>query len=194
MFPIRRRSFVLKLVLLIPLAWIFFLLLVGNQSSAVSSGISNSLVNSEENEIQDRTNHKFPLTQAKKSETQVSSSHHSDGSSNNDDEGRNSHRLNNKSSSSSSTKNKSKASAQSQHWSSNNNGDNKSDGEEMELGVLVPPNDTKPGEMGKPFKPTNMTETQKKLAGEGWKKNAFNQFVSDMISVRRTLPDPRDEW
>ncbi|KAK9739510.1 hypothetical protein QE152_g8971 [Popillia japonica] len=33
----------------------------------------------------------------------------------------------------------------------------------------------------------------KKLVDEGWQKNAFNQYVSDMISVHRTLPDPRDE-
>lgn len=29
---------------------------------------------------------------------------------------------------------------------------------------------------------------------EGWKKNAFNQYVSDLISIKRKLPDPRDEW
>lgn len=34
----------------------------------------------------------------------------------------------------------------------------------------------------------------KKMVDDGWMKNAFNQYVSDMISVHRTLPDPRDEW
>jgi len=51
-----------------------------------------------------------------------------------------------------------------------------------------------PGENGKGYKPENLTASEKKLVGEGWKKNAFNQFVSDAISIRRSLPDPRDQW
>ncbi|XP_021925113.1 putative polypeptide N-acetylgalactosaminyltransferase 9 isoform X3 [Zootermopsis nevadensis] len=69
-------------------------------------------------------------------------------------------------------------------------------------GVLVPPRDpdedsssVKYGEMGKPVVlPTNMSADVKKLVDEGWQKNAFNQYVSDLISVRRKLPDPRDQW
>ncbi|GFG36793.1 hypothetical protein Cfor_08634 [Coptotermes formosanus] len=69
-------------------------------------------------------------------------------------------------------------------------------------GVLVPPRDpdedsssVQYGEMGKPVVlPANMTAEVKKLVDEGWQKNAFNQYVSDLISVRRKLPDPRDQW
>uniref|UniRef100_A0A1B6E8D1 Polypeptide N-acetylgalactosaminyltransferase n=1 Tax=Clastoptera arizonana TaxID=38151 RepID=A0A1B6E8D1_9HEMI len=67
-------------------------------------------------------------------------------------------------------------------------------------GVLVPPRDVLGsgplyGEMGKPVVlPANMTEEVKKLVDEGWSKNAFNQYVSDLISLHRKLPDPRDEW
>lgn len=28
----------------------------------------------------------------------------------------------------------------------------------------------------------------------GWQKYAFNDFVSDLIPLNRTLPDVRDEW
>ena len=52
-----------------------------------------------------------------------------------------------------------------------------------------------PGEMGRPFKtPKNLTATEKKLVSDGWQNNAFNQYASDRISVRRRLPDPRDPW
>ena len=36
-----------------------------------------------------------------------------------------------------------------------------------------------------------LTEEQRLVYDKGWKKNAFNQYVSDMISLHRTLPDPR---
>ncbi|XP_042221313.1 putative polypeptide N-acetylgalactosaminyltransferase 9, partial [Homarus americanus] len=42
--------------------------------------------------------------------------------------------------------------------------------------------------------PKDLDPEVKKKVDEGWKNNAFNQYVSDMISVHRTLPDPRDEW
>lgn len=51
------------------------------------------------------------------------------------------------------------------------------------------------GEMGKPVVlPANLTAGVQKLVDDGWKNNAFNQYVSDLVSVHRTLPDPRDEW
>lgn len=65
-----------------------------------------------------------------------------------------------------------------------------------EGGVLLPPQEPNgPGEMGKPVVlPKDLDPEVKKKVDEGWKNNAFNQYVSDMISVHRTLPDPRDEW
>ena len=63
--------------------------------------------------------------------------------------------------------------------------------------VLAAPAPAKdaPGEMGKPVTlPANMTADMKKSVDDGWQKNAFNQYVSDLISVHRTLPDPRDAW
>lgn len=62
-------------------------------------------------------------------------------------------------------------------------------------GVLVPPRDPDgPGEMGKPVKIENPDKETKKKIDDGWQNNAFNQYVSDTISVHRSLPDPRDDW
>ncbi|KAJ0176765.1 hypothetical protein K1T71_007944 [Dendrolimus kikuchii] len=64
------------------------------------------------------------------------------------------------------------------------------------LGVIAAPgSDNAPGELGKAVVlPKNISEEAKQAVSEGWKKNAFNQYVSDLISIRRKLPDPRDEW
>lgn len=51
-----------------------------------------------------------------------------------------------------------------------------------------------PGELGKPVKIEKPDKETKAAIDKGWQDNAFNQYVSDMISVRRSLPDPRDEW
>ncbi|XP_011700985.1 PREDICTED: putative polypeptide N-acetylgalactosaminyltransferase 9 isoform X2 [Wasmannia auropunctata] len=54
---------------------------------------------------------------------------------------------------------------------------------------------TAAGEMGRPvILPANMSAQTKKLVDDGWLNNAFNQYVSDLISVHRSLPDPRDQW
>ncbi|XP_076361444.1 putative polypeptide N-acetylgalactosaminyltransferase 9 [Tachypleus tridentatus] len=61
-------------------------------------------------------------------------------------------------------------------------------------GVLTPPTDPDgPGEMGKPVKLNNLTQSQQAMVQQGWDKNAFNQYVSDLLSLHRSLPDVRDK-
>lgn len=67
-----------------------------------------------------------------------------------------------------------------------------------DVGFIPPPNDLgleSPGELGKPVTlPANLTADVKKMVDDGWLKNAFNQYVSDLISVKRSLPDPRTKF
>ena len=71
----------------------------------------------------------------------------------------------------------------------------KNDGERHAEGVVPPPQDPNaPGEMGKPVKFDNPEPETQKLIDAGWKNNAFNQYASDIISLHRSLPDPRDQW
>ncbi|XP_064456524.1 polypeptide N-acetylgalactosaminyltransferase 5-like [Ornithodoros turicata] len=48
-----------------------------------------------------------------------------------------------------------------------------------------------PGEMGQPVHLVNLTLEEKESVKEGWDLHAFNEFVSNKISVFRSLPDPR---
>lgn len=71
----------------------------------------------------------------------------------------------------------------------------KNDPEHHAEGVVPPPQDPNaPGEMGKAVKFDNPEPEVKSLIDKGWKNNAFNQYASDVISLHRTLPDPRDAW
>lgn len=57
------------------------------------------------------------------------------------------------------------------------------------------PEDKVYGEMGEAVVlPANLTSEIQALVDKGWKDNAFNQYVSDLISVHRSLPDTRDPW
>lgn len=59
----------------------------------------------------------------------------------------------------------------------------------------MPIDDSKkgPGELCKPVVlPTNVSSEVQSLVSKGWEDNAFNQYISDMISLRRSLPDVRD--
>ena len=39
---------------------------------------------------------------------------------------------------------------------------------------------------------TKLNSEERRKFDEGWQKNAFNQYASDMISLHRSLPDVRD--
>ena len=40
--------------------------------------------------------------------------------------------------------------------------------------------------------PTRLSEEQRRRMKEGKQQHSFNEFVSDLISLRRSLPDARD--
>ena len=58
----------------------------------------------------------------------------------------------------------------------------------------MPKDGNGPGSNGKPYVVEHPDKDTQKLIDDGWSNNAFNQYVSDLISLHRTLPDPRDEW
>ena len=65
------------------------------------------------------------------------------------------------------------------------------------VNVISPPEGMKeiPGDMGKAVDlPLNLSLSIKELVNEGWRLHEFNQYVSDMIPVKRNLPDFRDEY
>lgn len=58
--------------------------------------------------------------------------------------------------------------------------------------IPAPSEPNGPGELGRPVVLKNLTKEQQQLVSVGWENNAFNQYVSDIISVNRSLPDVRD--
>uniref|UniRef100_A0A182KBE2 Ricin B lectin domain-containing protein n=1 Tax=Anopheles christyi TaxID=43041 RepID=A0A182KBE2_9DIPT len=55
--------------------------------------------------------------------------------------------------------------------------------------------ETLPGDMGKSvILPDNITEDVQQLVKQGYDQQGLNQYVSDLIPVRRRLPDLRDPW
>ena len=51
------------------------------------------------------------------------------------------------------------------------------------------------GEMGRPVTlPANMSKEMELEVAEGWKKHSFNEVISNLISVKRKLPDVRYKY
>ena len=51
------------------------------------------------------------------------------------------------------------------------------------------------GELGEAvIMPENLPPDIKEIYDDGWKKNSFNQYLSDLISLHRTLPDFRTDY
>ena len=59
--------------------------------------------------------------------------------------------------------------------------------EEQRRAILPPKKPEGPGELGKPFKvdKDKADEETKKRIEQGWQNNAYNEYVSDLISVHR---------
>ena len=61
--------------------------------------------------------------------------------------------------------------------------------EEQKHAILPPKKPDGPGELGEPFKvdKEKVDEETKKRIDKGWQNNAYNEYVSDLISVHRYL-------
>jgi hypothetical protein len=81
--------------------------------------------------------------------------------------------------------------AESHSSSSSPSRNNMKGGQEQGGVIAAPVNPEGPGEMGRPVVVDSPDPDTKRKIDEGWQNNAFNQYVSDMISVHRTLPDFR---
>lgn len=59
--------------------------------------------------------------------------------------------------------------------------------------VFLPPMEALSyGELGKPvLLPANISQDVRNKINDGWARMAFNEYVSDLISIKRTLPDVR---
>ena len=60
--------------------------------------------------------------------------------------------------------------------------------------MIAQPPKEEPGAMGKAVIVKNPSPEVKRLILDGKKKNSFNQYVSDLISLHRSLPDARNDW
>lgn len=52
----------------------------------------------------------------------------------------------------------------------------------------------RPGEYGKPVLTNNLTQEEELYKENLYNKYGYNQFVSELISTHRSLPDFRDPW
>ena len=59
--------------------------------------------------------------------------------------------------------------------------------EEQRRAILPPKKPEGPGELGKPFKvdKDKADEETKQRIDKGWQNNAYNEYISDLISVHR---------
>ncbi|XP_071039906.1 putative polypeptide N-acetylgalactosaminyltransferase 9 [Parasteatoda tepidariorum] len=63
--------------------------------------------------------------------------------------------------------------------------------EEMRLNLSLLKDYDKPGEYGKPVILNDVSEVEEYVIASGWRRHAFNEFVSDRVSLHRQLPDAR---
>lgn len=168
---IRKRS-IIKYLILIPLIWILVAFIFGfNDSESQRTKIDNDMINkmiekAKEKHLQH--DHAKPLIEKSESEN---------------------------------IKNEQKAAVHDDHDHPDEER-KKADEQQKEAAGKVqinapkePHNDPNaPGELGKPviIDKEKLSPEERKKYDEGWKNNAFNQYVSDMISLHRSLADIRD--
>lgn len=71
---------------------------------------------------------------------------------------------------------------------------NKTTNVTMNYVFLAPIDELSYGELGEPvLLPANISQNVRNKISDGWARMAFNEYVSDLISIKRKLPDVRFE-
>lgn len=196
LFP-RRKTIYLKILVLIPFSWMMITLLISLNGGG-GSGNGSTPIRHRGNQHQSSGDQELEggavVVKDQNVMNKISQNHGYQ--SNEDSNNNNNNKINMDSNVNMRKKYNKRSRKTSDNANSNDIVDNDVQDEQESAAVLPPPRSqiqTGPGELGKAVHlPKNLSTSIQKVVDQGWSDNAFNQYVSDMISISRSLPDVRD--